>query len=313
MQPVMQPSEAAPQAPTQRTSEGDSEVRAGTLNIRWFPDGDAQGPGEHTTDVDTLAVSIASLDVDVLAVQELLLHERGERALTRLRERLDALTHGQWEVLLDGCPRDEGRQHVGLLYNASKAELLGSMDVDALSGNERGAGCEGHMRPGLAGAFRFRTGVDAWFVSVHFDSGRDDRAFERRGRAFESLPALYDALRSVYDDHDIIVLGDMNTMGSDRGVSNQDELRGVEAMLDRAHYRRLWLEPGCTEISGGRVAMLDHVVVAGEMSEVVPSMRAHVGGPCGESRCRVSREDPWLAHISDHCPVTFAISAADDD
>ena len=312
----MQPTSSTPGAPAepaQRRAQADSEVRAGTLNIRWFPDGDAEGPGAHTTDVDSLAIHIASLDVDVLAVQELLLHERGERAMARLRERLDSITHGQWEVLLDECPRDEGRQHVGILYNATKAELLGTTQVDALSGNERGSGCDGHMRPGLAAALRFRTGVDAWFVSVHFDSGRDDRAFERRGRAFESFPALYDSLRGVYDDHDIVVLGDMNTMGSDRGVSNQDELRGVEAMLDRARYRRLWLEPGCTEISGGRASMLDHVVVSGAMSEVAPSMRARVGGPCGETRCRVEREDPWLAHISDHCPVTFAISANDDD
>ena len=309
----MQPVAPEPATSPPRSTQTGSEVRAGTLNIRWFPDGDARGPGDHTTDVDSLAMHISSMQVDVLAVQELLLHERGERALSRLRERLDALTHGRWEVVLDECPRDEGRQHVGILYDTSSAELLGTTQVGALSGNERGDGCDGHMRPGLAAAFRFRGGLDAWFVSVHFDSGRDDRAFERRGRAFESFAALESSLRSVYDDRDIIVLGDMNTMGSDRGVSNEDELRGVEAMLDRARFRRLWLEPGCTEIFGGRTSMLDHIVVTGAMSEVPPSTRARVGGPCGETRCRVERDDPWLEHISDHCPVMFSIRGADED
>jgi endonuclease/exonuclease/phosphatase family metal-dependent hydrolase len=287
-------------------------VRVGTLNVRWFPDGDARGPGERTTDVDTLAASIAGLHVQALALQELLLHDRGERALGRLRQRLDALTGGRWEIELDRCPRDEGRQHVGLLYDASRAERLAVETVDALSGND-GDGCDGFMRPGLAVALRFTGGLDAWLVTVHLDSGTDDRAFERRARAYDALRDVRARLSRAYADDDVIVLGDLNTMGSDRGVSGLDEIGALERALDQASFRRLWLEPGCTHLSGGRASMLDHVLVATELREIAPSARARVGGPCGERRCRVGRDDPWLAHVSDHCPVTVTLAAEDRD
>lgn len=302
----------APVTSESASAAGLAEVRVGTLNVRWFPDGDARGPGERSTDVDTLAASIADLHVQALGLQEILLSERGERALERLRARLGALTGARWETVLDDCPRDEGRQHVGLLYDASAAERLAVRRVDALSGND-GDGCAGFMRPGLGVALRFRGGFDAWLVVVHLDSGTDDRAYERRGRAYQAFASLRGELSRAYADEDVLVLGDLNTMGSDRGVSGLDEIGELERALDRASFRRLWLEPGCTEISGGRASMLDHVIVSSATAELAPSARAAVSGPCGRSRCRVSRDDPWLGHVSDHCPVTVTFEGADRD
>lgn len=301
-------------APTSdEASDEASEVRIGTLNVRWFPDGDARGPGEHTTDVDMLASAIADLHVSALGLQEILVGDRQTAALDRLRGRLDSLTHGHWEVVLDDCPNDDGRQHVGLLYDASRAERLAVHRVDALAGNERGDGCAGYMRPGLAVALRFASGFDAWLVVVHLDSGRDDRAFERRARAYGAFESLTSELARVHGERDVLVLGDFNTMGSDRGTSGLDEIGQLERVLDRASFRRLWLEPGCTEISGGRVAMLDQIVVSASTDELPPSARGAVGGPCGRTRCRVGRDDPWLAHVSDHCPVTVTLDGRDLD
>ncbi len=306
---------SAPPSTTAAPAEGAAtpSVRIGTLNVRWFPDGDARGPGEHTTDVDTLAATIAQLDVSALGLQEILTHERGTRAMDRLRSRLDALTRGRWEVVLDDCPDDDGRQHVGLLYDASRAERLAVRRVDGLAGNERGDGCAGYMRPGLGVALRFASGLDGWLVVVHLDSGTDDRAFERRGRAYEAFDSLSSELSRAHGDRDVIVLGDFNVMGSDRGVAGLDEIGQLERVLDRAQFRRLWLEPGCTEISGGRASMLDQIVVSASTDELAPSARAAVGGPCGRERCRVRRDDPWLAHVSDHCPVTLTLDGRDLD
>jgi endonuclease/exonuclease/phosphatase family metal-dependent hydrolase len=304
---------AAVEAPSGSTSAEVPEVRIGTLNVRWFPDGDARGTGEHRTDVDMLGSAIADLHVSALGLQEILVGERESAALDRLRARLDSLTHGQWEVVLDDCPSDDGRQHVGLLYDASRTERLAVHRVDALSGNERGDGCAGFMRPGLAVALRFASGLDAWIVVVHLDSGRDDRAFERRARAYGAFEGLTTELARVHGERDVIVLGDFNTMGSDRGASGLDEIGELERALDRASFRRLWLEPGCTEISGGRPSMLDQVVVSVSTEELAPSARAAVGGPCRRTRCRVERDDPWLNHVSDHCPVTFTLDGRDLD
>ncbi len=299
---------ASPPVPDGRPAE----VRVGTLNVRWFPDGDARGPGARTTDIETLAAAIADLHVQALALEELLLSDRGERALERLRARLSSLTGGRWEIVLDDCRRDEGRQHVGILYDAASVERLGVHRVDGLSGND-GDGCDGYMRPGLAVALRFRGGFDAWLVAVHLDSGTDDRAYERRGRAYQAFARLREELARELPEDDILVLGDLNTMGNDRGVSGLDEIGELERALDRAQFRRLWLEPGCTEISGGRASMLDHVIVSSATTELAPSARAAVGGPCARARCRVSRDDPWLAHVSDHCPVTITLDGADRD
>lgn len=303
----------AQQAPQQAQPGAASEVRIATLNVRWFPDGDARGPGARTTDVDTLAASLAGLHVQAVGLQEILVNDRAERALTRLRSRLDALTQGRWEVVLDDCPADDGRQHVALLYDASRAERLAVRRVDGFGGNERGDGCAGYMRPGLGVALRFASGFDAWLVVVHLDSGTDDRAFERRARAYETFAGLQRELSRAHGDRDVIVLGDFNTMGNDRGVRGLDEVAALERVLDGASFRRLWLEPGCTEVGAGRVSMLDHIVVSSSTEELAPSSRASVAGPCGQSRCRVSRSDPWLAHVSDHCPVVATFDGRDLD
>ncbi len=314
--------ELAPSAPSVRASgEGASDragaeapvARVATLNLRWFPDGDARASGERTTDVDTLALALADLEAPVIAVEEVLTSERARRAMDRLRARLDAITRGRWAIELDDCPDDEGRLHVGLLYDEARVERLAATRLDALSGNTRGDGCAGFMRPGLAVALRFETGFDAWVVVVHLDSGRDDRAFERRARAFQAFATLPRELARVHAEDDVIVLGDFNTMGSDRGPSGLDELQGLERVLDAAAFRRLWLEPGCTELSGGRASMLDHVVVSRDTRELAPSARAQVGGPCARGRCRGVRDDPWLAHVSDHCPVVVTFDGRDLD
>lgn len=313
--------EAAPSAP-----EATSAARVGeaagdpattlsiaTLNLRWFPDGDLGASGRRTTDVDTLALHLSELDAPVIAVQEVLTSERARRAMDRLRERLSLLTRGRWELELDDCPDDEGRLHVGLLYDASRIERLEATRIDALAGNTRGDGCAGFMRPGLAVYVRARTGFDAWVVVVHLDSGRDDRAFERRARVYAAFSTLRGTLGRIQDDADVIVLGDFNTMGSDRGPSALDELASLERELDGASFRRLWLEPGCTEVSGRRVSMLDHVIVSTATAELAPSARAAVRGPCGRTRCRPERGDPWFEHISDHCPVVVTFDGRDLD
>ena len=48
-------------------------VGVGTWNIRWFPDGDmTPGPSTIPTDLRWLSCVIAWMNVDVLAVQEIL-------------------------------------------------------------------------------------------------------------------------------------------------------------------------------------------------------------------------------------------------
>ncbi|MBX7196341.1 MAG: endonuclease/exonuclease/phosphatase family protein [Sandaracinaceae bacterium] len=308
---LVEPVAPAPAAARPDTHPG--QVRVAALNVRWFPDGDAHGADTHATDLDALAAAIAELDVDAIGLEELLRHEHAVAALDTLRGRLDTLTHGRWEAVVDDCPDDEGRQHVGLLYDGSRAERLAVHRVDALAGNERGGGCAGFMRPGLGVALRFASGFDAWLVVVHLDSGTDDRAVERRARADAAFEGLTSELARTHGDRDVIVLGDFNTMGSDRGVSGLDEIGQLEHVLDGAGFRRLWLEPGCTEVSGGRVAMLDHIVVSSATDELAPSARGAVGGPCGRSRCRIHRDDPWLAHVSDHCPVSVSFDGRDLD
>ena len=122
--------------------------RIGTWNLRWFPRGTASGRDpERRTDVAWLACAIASLEVDLLAIQEVVQDVEGRAALLDLGERLDQLTGGQWRSELDDCS-GSGRQHVGFLFDARRVALVGAQAIDAL--NPGRSGCDRSLRPDSA-------------------------------------------------------------------------------------------------------------------------------------------------------------------
>jgi endonuclease/exonuclease/phosphatase family metal-dependent hydrolase len=290
-----------------------ARVRLASWNLRWFPDGSSGGPSATPTDVDWAACILATLRVDAIALQEIQLHARGLLAVDRLRERLAAHNGGTWEARFDTCPRD-GRQHVGWLVDTSRARIVDTEQLDAV--NPRG-GCTNNLRPGLAAYVRFARGLDVSLVVAHLDSGQSPRDHGHRAASFGALVQAARALADRHGDADVLVLGDLNTMGCDECTPRIDaasETAALDVALSPS-IRRLNGDVPCTELYRGRGSLLDHVLATTRTTELARDARVEVHGPCAQHRCQLPRgaRPPMLEHLSDHCPIVVELENADRD
>ena len=296
----------------ERAPRDHSRARLATWNLRWFPDGSSSGSSETPTDLEWVACLVATLRVDALAVQEIVLHERGRAAIAALLTLLDRHAGGSWRAIFDECPRD-GRQHVGWLIDEARIEVLETRQIDAL--NSRG-GCAQLLRPGSALRLRFGAGLDLWGISLHLDSGQEARDHAHRQASFTALVHASRALAQE-GDPDVLALGDLNTMGCARcasPISAEAELAALDATLAPS-LTRVPPDAACTELYRGRGALLDHAIASRSMRELPRGARVEVHGPCAQHRCQLPRgvHPPMLDHLSDHCPLVIELDAADLD
>ncbi|MCZ7679261.1 MAG: endonuclease/exonuclease/phosphatase family protein [Sandaracinaceae bacterium] len=282
-------------------------------NLRWFPDGSTGGPSATPTDVEWAACILATLRADVVALQEIVLSERGRAAVATLARRLGELTGGRFEARFDRCPRD-GRQHVGWLVDVTRARILAEEQLDDV--NPEG-GCSHHLRPGHALYLRFARGLDLSAVVVHLDSGQAPRDSAHRRASFRVIADAARRLSRARRDGDVLVLGDLNTMGCSDCAPRVDaaaELAALDAALAPA-LRRVAARAACTELYHGEGTLLDHALSTVSSREVASGARVEVHGPCAQHRCHLPRgaRPPMLDHLSDHCPIAIELDARDLD
>jgi endonuclease/exonuclease/phosphatase family metal-dependent hydrolase len=301
-----------------RPARGARGPRIGSWNLRWFPDGAAKPQSDKASDLAWMACAIASMDVDVLAVQEVLQTPAGRAALLDLQTALDTLTGGDWHARLDDC--SAGRfQHVGFLYDGARVELRAAQVVAQL--NPGGSACAHNLRPGFAAYARFKSGPDVQLVTVHFDSGVVARDFDHRQASYGALERVVPELLLAQRDRDLLLLGDLNTMGCAECALPQaaaQELAALDEQLARLELVRLELPEAqaCTEYHGGQAGALDHVIAARAMRELAAGAKVEVFGPCRDLGCerpaRGEQVAAWHA-LSDHCPVVIELQPRDLD
>jgi endonuclease/exonuclease/phosphatase family metal-dependent hydrolase len=215
--------------------------RIGTWNLRWFPRGtkDGHDPARRT-DVAWLACAIAELDVDVLAVQEMLDGPDDRAGALALTARLDRLTGGRFKLELDAC-KGSGRQHVGFLWNEKRVKLERIESLAAL--NPGKSACDRSLRPGLFAYARFESGHDLHLLSVHLDSGQSPRDYGNRRTSTERLSQARKQVKArTPSDPDLLVLGDFNAMGCEQfspKVSASEELGMLDAQLAQVGLSRV--------------------------------------------------------------------------
>ncbi|HVU02311.1 MAG TPA: endonuclease/exonuclease/phosphatase family protein [Polyangiaceae bacterium] len=306
-----------------RAQRPPGSARLGAWNVRWFPDGNPGrpkhgGPGPEPTDVRWLACTIAWMDVDVLALEEVKASPSAATALTELRSRLDALTGGAHHVEVDRCPGN-GRQSVALLWDESRVHGEGFRNLDSL--NPNGSACDEHLRPGFTGYFRYPGGADFHFVAVHLKSGEAEKDLALRGASLRGIPQAFRDLQTTAPDADVLLAGDFNTMGC---LDCRPKVRAGEELAVfgptlaalPVPFREVESPERCSEYYRGEGQLLDHFVASASMQEVPVATRAHVDGYCAAVAC--ARQDPHAMprayrELSDHCPVLLDVRNQDVD
>lgn len=296
----------------------DRYVKIASWNLHWFPDAASDTRGrEEGTDIDWLACVVAWIDLRVLSVQEVKQNLRGRRAIQDLLDRLDEYTSGKWQARFDDCP-DDGRQHVGLLFDEKSVTVEALRTVASL--NPTGSRCGGRLRPGYAAYLRFRGGVDLHLLNLHLDSGVSSRDYRNRVTSWQRLIAFVQDQNRVVNDDDILVMGDFNTMGCTKcpeRISAEDEIGRLEQLLSRVPVlmRRLKPNPNCTAHFRGRGSTLDHIFVASQTKEAPIDGIVHVDGLCAETSCFQNKRFPKtaLVRLSDHCPIVVKLLDQDLD
>jgi endonuclease/exonuclease/phosphatase family metal-dependent hydrolase len=294
-------------------------LRAGTWNIRWFPRGcpSHETCPEQATDLPWLACTIAWMNVDLLALQEILTTPDAEFSLNALRTELNRLTGTSWQVDLHDCG-SPSTQHVGFLWKGSRVALLDLTDIWELNGaatSPTANACAGNLRPGRYALAKTPIGVDFHILSVHFDSGRTSRDYNHRRQATQRIDEIKIGNTSILGlDRDVLVLGDYNTMGREDAplISASGELAVFDDELAPG-FRRLPMTPNCTEYFERKAGALDHIVASTGMREAAATAR--VTGYCAVAGCAdLTGAMPAAAErLSDHCPRCVEIQDRDLD
>ena len=294
----------------------DPMPRLATWNLRWFPDGTPEASAKGGVDLEWLSCVMASLELDVIAVQEVKRTPLAKQALAQLVGHLSRLSGVSYAAELDACGLDDDA-HVGFIYNKERVTADTWQDYPSL--NPYGVSCQGRLRTGFGGYFKFANGPDLSLISVHLKSGSDERSYTLRRQSLAGLKTALERAYAPNPDDDRVVLGDFNSMGCSDcvpAVSQAAELQMLsqELLAMGAQARDLPTDLQCSQYYMGKPGLLDHVVVAGPFSEFAPEARVRVSGYCGVAKCAgVSTLPPAYVGLSDHCPLVFELGAEDQD
>lgn len=295
-------------------------LRVGTWNIRWFPHGSPPDQPEQAmapTDLEWLTCTLVWMQTDVLVVQESLTNTEARAAWDRVLTALAQQTGDVWQWSVQPCGKPDGH-HVGVLWNASRVTLSAIQSLWPLNSRATSARhpCEGGLRPGHYARVQstHQPGADFHMIGLHLKSGPTVFAVEERHAALNRIDTT--VARFLEEDRDVVILGDLNTMGAGDWHSQRSELKYLRRKMakETPGFDDLSPKPRCSHYFRGRGDWLDHVLVAKNMEEI-SARSARVTGYCAVAGCRRIKGEYPLAYqrLSDHCPVIIEIDNRDRD
>lgn len=312
--------QAAVQKGLRMIEASPSKLRVATWNLRWFPVGTSPNrpvDSAEPTDIDWLICTLQWMQVDLVAIQESLATPEATQAWKTITNQLTTQTGETWRWHRQPCGRPDSH-HIGLLWNDTRVALsdfdsLWQFNVKAQSATNP---CASDLRPGQYAYAQAREdeGVNFHLIALHLKSGPTVFAVEKRQKA---LNRIDQAVKPFLDsDHDVVILGDFNTMGAGDWHSQKSELKYIRRMVgkEKPGFEDLPLMPQCSHYFRGRGGWLDHILVAKEMKEVTVTS-ATVTGYCAIADCQRMKGDYPSAYrrLSDHCPVILEIANRTED
>lgn len=291
-----------------RRSSSESALRVGTWNIRYFPDGAAGGESELATDVEWLACTIALLDVDVLAIQELKQHARARAASQELARELHALTGRDYVLELAHCD-DPDMHRPAVLYDAARVTLTRRRTIGQF---ESGSRCSDETSPVLAARLELEERPGFELVVVHAPPGKKPDEHAARSAFWARLTSWLSSATSSSEPTDLMLLGDLNTWGC----------AGCREPLDSAHERQRLAEilrsskllpipasEPCSFMLGNDAPLLDGFFVSTGLREQAGE-QAVVSGYCAATHCRDTFPEARSERaLSDHCPLLLELAS----
>jgi hypothetical protein len=272
-----------------------------------------------------LGCSLAWLNLEAFALAEVKSKPRSTLALDALVTHLNEYTGGSYAYRMDECPESNG-QHLVWFWDQRQVQVRGFRMHGAI--NPYGEACAGRLRPGFGVFMAFASGLDFHAIAVHLKSGnlRDDMALRRK--SIEGLGGVATQIAHESFDSDVIVLGDMNSMGCEgcEGLDNSAaEAMAMDTHLAALHVpmRRVPSDLSCSEYYEGHPSLLDHFFVTAEAREIPRQVKVEIQGYCRDLACEsfpvaeASKGGPIVpqafAELSDHCPIVLSILDQDLD
>jgi endonuclease/exonuclease/phosphatase family metal-dependent hydrolase len=256
----------------------DESLDLATWNIENFP--------KTLATPELLADLIRSLDLDLVALQEIGSEEAFDDVIARLPDHEGILSTHTYP--------DGDAQKLALIY---KSSLLTLTDIDLLFTSSPYA----FPRPPLRARVQVNGSVpfDFTVIVVHLKAGIDDEDRARRTTAFVELEALMRADVDGAGDDDIVLLGDMNEV-----LTHPNALPVWAPLLDATDrytvLTRDIAESGAVSFIPAGI-MLDHLVVTTSLLDEIDARTPFV--------TRLHDVLPgYLGTVSDHLPVSISLT-----
>jgi len=287
-------------------SRSAAPARIATWNVRYFPDGSADGADEaQHIDLDWLACSIALLNVDVLSVQEFKRTERAQKSAAELLDKLNQRSGRRYKLELAHCETDDVARP-GIIYDEARSRVASVKT--ALSTDQK---CSDAVPPELTAYVKLDGGPDFHLVVIHAPAGDRGDGHRKRQTFLQGLDRLITNLPRSNGDTDIVVTGDFNTSGCQDCQPKLDSVNETRRLGERISKFRVPLrllpaDRPCSFVLENEPMLLDHFLVSADMKGLAPSATAVVSGYCEEAQCKdVFPTSKAEKRLSDHCPVVL--------
>lgn len=259
--------------------ETDNKLTFGTFNIVWLGDGESDKITRTNKDYTNIKSLIESLEVDVLALQEI----ENYNAL------LKVVDTAKYRIITSSYPKN---QKTALIINKS-ITIIDTFELSNISLGNR------DLRPGLVAYCKYN-GADFFVGSFHFKSTSryDDtplkktRSFDMRKEQTSILLSELEKLAGIKSDNDFILLGDFNDNPS-KDNSNITELENDE-------YDFLTSEMNSCKYPIWK--SIDHIIISKDLKDNVINSTLYmldINSIYKESEAK---------KISDHCPVSVQLN-----